>query len=149
MLRKAIGRLGWLLMSLPTGINEPNDWLLRYGPYRLGVKLTDWALPEQWGELFVDGAGQVIRVHKRNTDCEVSCCIHNPSDHPLRDARLVWRTAGPLDIKPSHMERICEHGVGHPDHDSLAYLERIGDHDLHDALAVHGCDGCCTERREA
>ena len=95
-------------------------------------------------ELFVDGAGKHIEVHERTDDCLADgCCIHAPSDHALRDAPLIWRRVGPWDIKPSHMERFCEHGVGHPDPDSLAYLRRIGNDDLADGLAVHGCDGCC------
>jgi hypothetical protein len=95
-------------------------------------------------ELWVDCNGLHVEVHARNDDCmQNGCCIHNPSDHPLRDAPMQWRVAGPFDIKPSHMERVCDHGVGHPDHDSLAYLERIGQHDLARHLARHGCDGCC------
>lgn len=50
-----------------------------------------------------------------------------------------WRQAGPWDIKPSHMERICPHGVGHPDPDSLAYLDAVGVK----GAGIHGCDGCC------
>lgn len=101
--------------------------------------MTDFA-----SELFVDGAGKHVEVHERTDDClEHGCCIHNPSDHPLKDAPLVWRVAGAFDIKPSHMERHCDHGVGHPDPDSLAFLRRIGKDELADGLAVHGCDGCC------
>lgn len=80
-------------------------------------------------------------VHAEEDECrEFGCVIHNPSDHPLKDAPTHWRVAGPWDINPSHMERICEHGVGHPDPDSVAYRIRHGQ----DGLEVHGCDGCCT-----
>lgn len=63
------------------------------------------------------------------------CSIHNPSEHPLADAPLHWRADRRL------MERICDHGVGHPDPDDLAHRR------LSDELAddVHGCDGCCQE----
>lgn len=37
------------------------------------------------------------------------------------------------------MERICAHGVGHPDPDARAFAERQGDA----WFGVHGCDGCC------
>lgn len=37
------------------------------------------------------------------------------------------------------MERVCPHGVGHPDPDSLEWLSRIGARDD----GVHACDGCC------
>lgn len=97
-------------------------------------------------ELFIDGEGKHVEVHERNASCDVSCCIHNPSDHPLKDAPLVWRVAGVFDIKPSHMERRCEHGVGHPDPDGLSFLRRTGQEKLADDLAVHGCDGCCSGR---
>lgn len=100
-------------------------------------------------ELFVDGAGQHVQVHERTDDCvENNCCIHNPSNHHLVDAPLVWRQAHIFDFKPSHMERICEHGIGHPDPDSLAYLRRIAQTELADMLAIHGCDGCCKGTRK-
>ena len=53
--------------------------------------------------------------------------------------KLRWREAGPFDIKPSHFERICEHGVGHPDPDSLEFFRSIGV----TSMGIHGCDGCC------
>lgn len=97
-------------------------------------------------ELWVDGAGKYVEIHERTDDClEHGCCIHNPSNHPMRDFPQVWREAIPIvDLKPSHMERICPHGIGHPDPDSLAYLRRTGREDLARHLSVHGCDGCCS-----
>lgn len=46
------------------------------------------------------------------------------------------------------MERICTHGIGHPDPDHMAHLQRlvsgrIATQEYVDAEAVHGCDGCC------
>ena len=62
------------------------------------------------------------------------CAIHNhPSAHPLNMQPLNWRDDRGI------LERICIHGVGHPDSDSAAYLMSIGQ----DAQNVHGCDGCC------
>lgn len=61
------------------------------------------------------------------------CVLHNPSWHHMRDWPTLIRTSGLV-------ERICEHGVGHPDPDSVAYFERKGI----EAMDVHGCDGCCT-----
>lgn len=77
--------------------------------------------------------GRILTVHDPEQCAGQACCIHHPSDHPLRDAPLHWRASGPLDIKPSHMERICPHGVGHPDPDGLRL----------DEVEMHGCDGCC------
>lgn len=57
------------------------------------------------------------------------CTLHNRSDHAMRSFRQQWRADRQL------MERICSHGVGHPDPDEI---------DLEvDAKGVHGCDGCC------
>jgi hypothetical protein len=96
-------------------------------------------------EPFIDGSGKRVMVHPASPDCfEHNCCIHNPSQHPLSEAPLVWREAGAFDIKPSHMERVCEHGTGHPDPDGLAYLRRTGHEELAASLSVHGCDGCCS-----
>lgn len=84
--------------------------------------------------------GQVaVRTHTEEK-CEGEwCCIHNPSDHPLRDAPMVIR----MD-KQALVERTCEHGIGHPDPDSLAYFIReTGDAARYD-LGIHGCDGCCS-----
>lgn len=61
------------------------------------------------------------------------CCIHNPSDHPMRSWPLNWRADKGI------MERICPHGVGHPDPDDAAHHIRNG----REYLTTHGCDGCC------
>lgn len=53
------------------------------------------------------------------------CCIHRPSQHHMVTWRQHWRG----DV--GKMERLCSHGVGHPDPD-----------DLYETL-IHGCDGCC------
>ena len=68
------------------------------------------------------------------------CCIHNPSDHHMRDWTQHWRD----DLRL--MERICPHGVGHPDPDHIAYVERCFGAEHADGEAVHGCDGCCSEK---
>ncbi len=53
------------------------------------------------------------------------CTLHNRSDHAMRSWKQNWRD----DRK--FMERICEHGVGHPDPDEI------------NPYRIHGCDGCC------
>lgn len=67
------------------------------------------------------------------------CCVHNPSNHHMREWPLNWRSDKQV------MERICEHGVGHPDPDCAAYLMRTG----RGGLTVHGCDGCCNEFKDS
>lgn len=95
-------------------------------------------------ETWTDSYGKRVIVHDKTQDClDNNCCIHNPSNHALSHANLYWRVETFYDIKPSHMERICEHGVGHPDPDSLAYLRRTGEESLANSLSIHGCDGCC------
>jgi len=61
------------------------------------------------------------------------CVIHNPSDHCMRGFPLHWRDDGNV------MERICPHGVGHPDPDALAFRDPDGWR----GMGSHGCDGCC------
>ena len=65
------------------------------------------------------------------------CSIHNRSNHSMRMFPQHWRGDRML------MERICPHGIGHPDPDHLSHTERV--HGLEAMLieAIHGCDGCC------
>ncbi len=83
--------------------------------------------------------GVALRTHPEKYCAGQICCIHNPSDHPLRDAALNWRDDRHL------MERICSHGIGHPDPDDLAHKRRMMPSDVYDnyAFGIHGCDGCC------
>lgn len=83
-------------------------------------------------EPLVDG----IRVHSKRF-CEPPCPFHAPSDHPLKDAPMHLR----MD-KGGLVERICEHGVGHDDPDSAAYMRKHGQ----GWAGIHGCDGCCTTK---
>ena len=81
-------------------------------------------------ERYTTGTGQVLRVHSKKDCVGPHCPIHNPSDHHMKDWPTHWRDD--LGI----LERICEHGVGHPDPD-----------DVH-ADPVHGCDGCCCKKEQ-
>lgn len=81
-------------------------------------------------EPYTTGTGQSLLVHNKS-DCKGNfCVIHNPSEHSMKDFPTHWRSDRYL------MERICPHGIGHPDPDDLAYkmLKHEG---------IHGCDGCC------
>lgn len=79
--------------------------------------------------------GRLLNVHDPSACASApGCAIHDrPSDHPLKEAPLNWREDRGI------LERICHHGVGHPDRDSAAYLTSIGE----DNQNIHGCDGCC------
>jgi hypothetical protein len=82
------------------------------------------------------GRGFLRNVHDP-ARCEGQpCVIHNPSDHHMRDWPLNWR--GDTRI----MERLCEHGIGHPDPDDLEYQKTIEK----EWVAIHGCCGCCSRQ---
>jgi hypothetical protein len=79
--------------------------------------------------------GSLLETHDAEACAGEWCCLHNPSDHPLNRNALCWR---------GHvMERICDHGIGHPDPDDLAWRRRTNQ-PVH---GVHGCDGCCRGER--
>jgi hypothetical protein len=71
------------------------------------------------------------------------CPFHNPSPHHMAE----WNIHVRLD-KGALVERICAHGIGHPDPDSLAYFIRVNGPSA-SYLGVHGCDGCCRTRMDA
>lgn len=78
---------------------------------------------------YVTGTGQTIWVEHLPEACSGrSCVIHHPSDHHMRDWRTHWREDRRI------MERLCPHGIGHPDPDEIA------------PCRAHGCDGCCERR---
>lgn len=57
------------------------------------------------------------------------CTIHNRTEHSMREFPQSWRSDRGI------MERICPHGVGHPDPDSPWSADSFE--------WLHGCDGCC------
>jgi hypothetical protein len=73
------------------------------------------------------------------------CVIHNPSDHHMKE----WDINIRLDRYGALAERLCPHGIGHPDPDSLAYISTLVPEEAReDTLyyeGIHGCDGCCWE----
>lgn len=102
--------------------------------------------------LYVTGVGQVLRgVHEETDSCAGrGCVVHAPSEHPLRTAKTYWRAMGPFDIRSgAFMERICEHGTGHPDPDQIAFWQQLVEagewtQENLDAELIHGCCGCCS-----
>lgn len=107
-------------------------------------KLLKEKIAEHYGELhdtWEDCTGRKFYVHKRTPDCDINgCAIHNPSYHPLSDAPQYMR-----EDRGFLIERVCEHGTGHPDPDSASYMAKTG---YGSSIWVHGCDGCCQEDEE-
>lgn len=106
-----------------------------------------------------------LKTHAPSVCAGQNCCIHNPSDHHMKDWPLVHRTDEgvlvPVDVvgtrafdgepvaimrKFVRSDRVCAHGVAHPDPDSLAWLHtQIASYPWED----HPCDECCIEKGES
>lgn len=75
----------------------------------------------------------LVNVHSPNKCAGHPCVIHNPTMHHMRSWPLHWRSDRGI------FERICVHGVGHPDPDQAQYWRETNQ----ECQGVHGCDGCC------
>ena len=95
------------------------------GPDGTGRSSGAWHYLEHSGEVLVS-------VHDPQRCAGRSCTIHNRSEHGMRDLPQHWREDRGI------MERVCAHGVGHPDPDNP------WNHG--DPRWLHGCDGCCGEQ---
>ena len=87
--------------------------------------------------------GEEILAHTADKCAGRPCAVHNPSNHCMVTFRQHWRSDwGGI------MERICPHGVGHPDPDHLGYLATVMDAESLWAEGVHGCCGfgCCRDK---
>lgn len=72
-------------------------------------------------------------VHSKRKCLGETCVIHNPSNHHMRSWPLIWRDDRGI------FERLCGHGIGHPDPDQHGYWRVLDiEHE-----GIHGCDGCC------
>ena len=73
----------------------------------------------------------IMNVHLEGDCLGDFCPIHRPSDHIMRDFDMHWRDDRYL------MERICPHGIGHPDPDDPKIQFHMP------GEGIHSCDGCC------
>ena len=73
--------------------------------------------------------GYEMYTHRKEDCLGPYCTIHNNSPHHMVKWPQHWRRDRYL------MERICPHGIGHPDPDDPKTQDPYE--------AVHGCDGCC------
>lgn len=80
---------------------------------------------------------ELVNVHPIEACTGRTCVVHSPTFHHMRRWPLHWRDDRTM------FERICPHGIGHPDPDQFDYWRDTGQ----DAQGVHGCDGCCQRPR--
>lgn len=71
-------------------------------------------------------------IHNKNVCRGSKCPIHNPSEHKMNRWPMILR-------ETALIERRCTHGIGHPDPDSLVWMNK----QFGKGHGVHGCDGCC------
>lgn len=82
--------------------------------------------------------GTLLQTHSPARCVGDHCAVHNPSDHPLRDAPLHWSD------RFKSMYRSCTHGYVHHDPDDFTFKWRAGLPLVVLALVTrHDCDGCC------
>lgn len=79
------------------------------------------------------GGEVLVNVHPQTACNGRACPIHNLSDHNMRHLPQHFRTDNGL------MERVCTHGIGHPDPDALPFFEEQGI----EGMGIHGCCGIC------
>lgn len=70
-----------------------------------------------------------------------ACPFHAPSRHHM----VAWPIAMPITVDDLVIERVCPHGILHPDPDSLDLAE-IFDPTVK-VLYQHPCCGCCVPNR--
>jgi len=75
-----------------------------------------------------------VKYHAPERCAGKRCCIHNPSAHQLVHARQQYR------LDRNIVERVCQHGVGHPDPDDLR-VATGEDSGLHGCCAARCCGG--------
>lgn len=86
----------------------------------------------------LENSTEILRgVHDPSTCTGRACPIHNRTVHSMRAFPQHWRSDRGL------MERICPHGVGHPDPDAYSYLVTTLGEANAQAEFSHACDGCC------
>jgi hypothetical protein len=98
------------------------------------VRLHNW---HQWTPAERELWQNMENIHDKR-DCQLRggpCSVHRPSDHHMRTWYPHWRSDRGI------LERICEHGIGHPDPDQFQYWNQTDQ----DWQRVHGCCGCCSD----
>jgi hypothetical protein len=83
----------------------------------------------------LEHSSETVMAHMKLDCVGRACPLHNRSEHGMRGWQQTWRS----DIRI--IERVCPHGVGHPDPDQFMFWDLRGE--LVEKR-THVCDGCCT-----
>lgn len=75
------------------------------------------------------GSSKFYATHDPKQCFPNPCCVHRPSEHHMKDWPQNYRDDTGVT------ERVCGHGVGHPDPDQPWPTD--------DVRWMHGCCGCC------
>lgn len=99
------------------------------------METEQWIRVEETDEGYRIGGALVTNVHSR-AQCaahDAACVMHNPTEHHMSSWTQLWREDRKI------VERMCGHGVGHPDPDQWPHWQRTNR--MYEQ--VHGCCGCC------
>lgn len=99
--------------------------------YRTELQMHYDKLIEQGYELTdLENSSVSLLAHPAGQCIGAVCPLHKRTEHSMRSFPQHWRGDRGL------MERICPHGIGHPDPDDPKLITDDGE-------GIHGCDGCC------
>ena len=80
----------------------------------------------------LENSDMILSAHDAGKCNGDICTLHKRTNHHMRSFPQHWRSDRGI------MERICTHGVGHPDPDDWKCMNS-------EYERIHGCDGCCNE----
>lgn len=89
----------------------------------------------------LENSKEVLRTTHSPERCagQKACPLHKRTNHSMRAFPQHFRWDRGL------MERICPHGIGHPDPDQWDFFVAVYGEERAHAEFIHGCDGCCGE----
>ena len=80
--------------------------------------------------IMLEHTHQSMHMHRKDTCATPVCAVHARSNHVLRYGPQCWNAQRYI------MERVCGHGVRHPDPDDVRIWTGADN-------GFHTCDGCC------
>lgn len=109
----------------------------------LDVLKTDQVIIRGSDVIHLEDGDFLLKVHHGSKCKGRPCVIHNPTEHGMRKLPLHYRADRNI------FERICSHGVGHPDPDQRDYFYEQGFNSVevcdHGDLIQDCRDGCVEE----